>query len=51
MIQDWRMHIEQMRNYQKALADLLKTAGPMLKNIGSNIEKSMERIINRYHIL
>ncbi|KAM3721334.1 Intraflagellar transport protein [Dirofilaria immitis] len=44
---DWRMHLERMRSLQKSVTELLSTTEPNLKRISNELEKTMERIINR----
>ncbi|OZC12828.1 hypothetical protein X798_00462 [Onchocerca flexuosa] len=43
----WRMHLERMRSLQKAMAELLSTTEPRLKSIINELDKTMERIVNR----
>ncbi|VDK64555.1 unnamed protein product [Onchocerca ochengi] len=43
----WRMHLERMRSLQKAVAELLNTTEPRLKSIINELDKTMERIVNR----
>ncbi|MCP9261031.1 Intraflagellar transport protein che-13 [Dirofilaria immitis] len=45
---DWRMHLERMRSLQKSVTELLSTTEPNLKRISNELEKTMERIINRW---
>uniref|UniRef100_A0A0R3RN21 Intraflagellar transport protein 57 homolog n=1 Tax=Elaeophora elaphi TaxID=1147741 RepID=A0A0R3RN21_9BILA len=44
---DWRMHLERIRSLQKTVAELLSTTKPHFKSISIELDKTMERIVNR----